>query len=37
MSAQFWLRLQMDYDLDVSMDQLSEKLETEVQTYSTSA
>ena len=37
MSAQFWLGLQMDYDLDLAMDQLSEKIETEVQTYPTSA
>ena len=32
MSAQFWLGLQMDYDLDIASDQLSEKLETEVRT-----
>ena len=37
MSAQFWLGLQMDYDLDVAMDRLSERLETEVQTYPASA
>lgn len=34
MSAQFWLGLQMDYDLDVAMDQLSDKLEREVRPLS---
>lgn len=33
MSAQFWLGLQMDYDLDVAADQLSERLDKEIQTY----
>ena len=37
MSAQFWLGLQMDYDLDVAMDQLSGKLEREVHPLSASA
>ena len=37
MSAQFWLGLQMDYDLDVTMDQLSGKLEREVRPLSASA
>ena len=37
MSAQFWLGLQMDYDLDVAMDQISEKLEREVQIYPATA
>ena len=29
-SPQFWLRLQADYDLDVAMDVLGERLEREV-------
>ena len=37
MSAQFWLGLQMDYDLDVAYDQLSEKLDVEVRTHSATA
>ena len=30
MSAKFWLGLQMDYDLDVAEDKLSERLDREV-------
>lgn len=30
MSPHFWLGLQIDFDLDVAMDQLSEKIEKEV-------
>lgn len=37
MSAQFWLGLQMDYDLDVAIDQLSGRLDTEVRSYSATA
>ncbi len=37
MSAQFWLGLQMDYDLDIAYDQLSEKLNAEVRTHQSSA
>jgi addiction module HigA family antidote len=37
MSAQFWLGLQMDYDLDIAYDQLSEKLNAEVRTHQASA
>lgn len=33
MSARFWLGLQMDYDLDVAEDKLSERLEREVLRY----
>ncbi len=33
MSAEFWLGLQMDYDLDIAEDELSEKIENEVQAY----
>lgn len=33
MSAQFWLGLQMDYDLDVEEDRLSNRLDREVQVY----
>jgi addiction module HigA family antidote len=33
MSAQFWLGLQMDYDLDIASDQLSEKLDAEVRPH----
>ena len=34
MSPQFWLGLQIDYDLDVAEDKLSDRLEKEVQIYS---
>ena len=37
MSAQFWLGLQMDYDLDIAHDQLSEKLNSEVCIHPASA
>lgn len=30
MSAKFWLGLQMDYDLDVAEDKLSERLDREI-------
>jgi addiction module HigA family antidote len=33
MSPQFWLGLQMDYDLDVAQDILSEKIQREVHEY----
>lgn len=33
MSPQFWLGLQMDYDLDVEEDRLASRLPTEVKTY----
>jgi len=33
MSPQFWLGLQMDYDLDVAEDQLPDRIENEVQEY----
>ncbi len=33
MSPQFWLGLQMDYDLDAAEDALAERLEREVQIY----
>jgi addiction module HigA family antidote len=35
MSPQFWLGLQMDYDLDVAEDELAEQIEREVWVYST--
>lgn len=34
MSPQFWLGLQMDYDLDVAEDELAEQIEREVRVYS---
>ncbi len=34
MSPQFWLGLQIDYDLDVAEDKLADRLEKEVQVYS---
>ena len=34
MSPQFWLGLQMDYELDLAEDTLSERLEREVRPYS---
>lgn len=37
MSPQFWLGLQMDYDLDMAEDQLAGRLDKEVQTYQKSA
>ena len=33
-SPQFWLGLQMDYDLDVAEDELAEQISREVQVYS---
>lgn len=33
MSPQFWLGLQMDFDLDVAEDQYSGKIDKEVQKY----
>jgi addiction module HigA family antidote len=32
-SAQFWMGLQMDYELDVAGDELAERLEVEVRPY----
>jgi len=32
-SPQFWLGLQMDYDLDVAADSIAERLEREVRPY----
>ncbi len=37
MSAQFWLGLQMDYDLDIAEDMLAERLKREVQVYQPTA
>ena len=34
MSAEFWLGLQMDYDLDIESDRLGTQLEKEVGRYS---
>jgi len=34
MSPQFWLGLQMDYDLDVAEDELAEQIAREVRVYS---
>ena len=33
MSPQFWLGLQMDYDLDIAEDQLADRLDNEIQKY----
>ena len=33
-SPQFWLGLQMDYDLDVAIDTTAERIEKEVNTFS---
>ncbi len=33
MSPQFWLGLQMDYDLDIEEDQLADRLDTEIKAY----
>jgi addiction module HigA family antidote len=32
-TAEFWLGLQKDYELDATMDQLGSRLESEVRTY----
>jgi addiction module HigA family antidote len=32
-TAEFWLGLQKDYELDVAMDELGDRLESEVRTY----
>ena len=37
MSAQFWLGLQMDYDLDIAYDELAERLDAEIRTHTASA
>ena len=34
MSPQFWLGLQLDYDLDIAEDELAERIAGEVQVYS---
>ncbi len=36
MSPQFWLGLQMDYELDIAEDDLVDRLEQEVQVYAVS-
>ena len=33
MSPQFWLGLQMDYDLDIEEDKISKRINKEVSTY----
>ncbi|MBC8184810.1 HigA family addiction module antidote protein [candidate division KSB1 bacterium] len=33
MTPQFWLGLQMDYDIDVAEDRLANKLDSEIQEY----
>ena len=37
MSPQFWLGLQMDYDLDVAADALANRLNREVKSYAITA
>ena len=37
MSPQFWLGLQMDYDLDVTGDALAKRLDREVKSYAVAA
>ena len=37
MSAQFWLGLQMDYDLDTAEDKLAGRIDKEVQIYQETA
>ncbi len=37
MSPQFWLGLQMDYDLDVARDKIAERLDKEIQPYQSAA
>ncbi len=33
MSPQFWLGLQMDYDIDVASDQIADRLDQEIREY----
>jgi len=33
MSAEFWLGLQMDYDLEVASDEIGERIQKEVVVY----
>ena len=37
MSPQFWLGLQMDYELDIAEDDLADRLEQEVQIHAASS
>ena len=37
MSPQFWLGLQMDYDLDITEDALAKRLDREVKSYAVAA
>ena len=37
MSPQFWLGLQMDYDLDIAQDQMADRLNNEIREYQPSA
>lgn len=37
MSPQFWLGLQMDYDLDVAEDQIGDRLDHEIREYQPTA
>jgi addiction module HigA family antidote len=37
MSPQFWLGLQMDYELDVAVDEIAETINREVQEFETTA
>lgn len=37
MSPQFWMGLQMDYDLDIAENKLAERLDKEVGTYQPAA
>jgi addiction module HigA family antidote len=37
MSAEFWLGLQMDYDLDIAEDKLADRLNREVQVFQSTA
>ena len=37
MSAEFWLGLQMDYDLEIESDKVGARLKTEISSYSQSS
>ena len=37
MSAQFWLGLQMDYDIDVTHDRIGSRLDKEIQAFQSPA
>jgi addiction module HigA family antidote len=37
MSPEFWLGLQMDYDLDIALDKIADTLDEDIESYKASA